>query len=237
MIASSSLILQVLFTFIGANLAPLILSTFSSGHLTLEALEQLLIQFTVFGAIASLPLTLFIIHKRKIPLFNRKQLTKNESYLIRGVSKKDWKFLLIYIPISYIPYLIGQMVLINIFDPNAPVNQIAIESLFEYLPMWQLFLMIVVVAPITEELLFRGMVLFQGDTLEVTWTRVLISGLLFGIVHSPTDIFSLYTYVGMGLIFAYAVRKTQSIEVAIIYHFLNNFIGFIQILALRYFIG
>lgn len=237
MIVSSSLILQVVFSVIGANLAPILLSLSSEGSVTFEGLQQILVSATVTGAIASLPITLFVIYKRKIPLFNRKQLSKKESFLIRGISKKDWKFMLGYIPASYFLYLIGQIILINLFDPGQPVNQIAIESLFDYLPMWQLFLMIVVVAPITEELLFRGMFLFPGESLEVSWVRVIISALFFGIVHTPTDIFSFYTYVGMGFIFAYAAKRTESIEVAIVYHFLNNLVGFIQILALRQFIG
>ena len=105
--------------------------------------------------------------------------------------------------------------------------------MFDYVPMWQMFIMIVIVAPIAEELLFRGILLFPGNKRNTTWVRVVISALLFGLVHTPTDFLSFYTYVGMGFIFSYAAKKRGSVEVAIVYHFLNNLFGFIQILLLQ----
>src|SRR5699024_8761706 len=130
-----------------------------SSTLHLPTLPSLFPYTTLFR---SLPLTLWVVHKREIPLFNRKQLTKNQSFILRGLSKKDWKFLLFYIPSSYILYILGENILINLLGPSEPINQIAVESMFEYIPVWQMFLMIVVVAPIAEELLFRGMILFSG---------------------------------------------------------------------------
>ncbi len=188
---------------------------------------------TVLGAILSLPLTLWVVHKRKIPLFNRKGLSKEESLIIRGVTKEDWIFLAQYIPTSYFVYTLTSSILSMILGPSEPVNQIAVESLFEYIPVWLMFIMIVIVAPITEELLFRGLLLFPGDQLDTGWIRTSISAVLFGIVHTPTDFLSFYTYVGMGFIFSYASKRTQTIEAAMIYHFLNNLFGFLVIAALR----
>src|SRR5699024_12849396 len=96
----------------------------------------------------------------------------------------------------------------------------------------QLFLLIECVARSAEELLFRGMLLFSGDKREATWLRVCISSLSFGFVHTPTVLLSIYTYVGMGLIFSYAAKHTQTFAASIVYHFLNNLLGFIVILAL-----
>src|SRR5699024_7411808 len=107
-----------------------------------------------------------------------------------------------------------------------------VESMFEYVPVWQMFLMIVIVAPIAEELLFRGMLLFSGDQREATWLRVCISSLAFGFVHTPTDLLSIYTYVGMGLIFSYAAKHTRTVEASIVYHCINNLLRIIDILDL-----
>src|SRR5699024_3620148 len=166
----------------------------------------------VDGKTSSLHITLLVINWRKLPLINRRQLTKKQSFIIRGLTKKDWKFLLKYIPSSYFLYMLGQIILAHFLGCSEPVNQRAVESLFDYVPLWQMFIMIVIVAPIAEELLFRGISLFPGDHLNTTWLRVLISAVLFGLVHNPTDILSFYTYVGMGLIFAYAAKRTETIE-------------------------
>ena len=232
MIITSSLVLQVVVTLVLSLYGPFIFNRFFNTPFTIEMLDLIPVYGTIYGTIISLPLTLWIIYKRKIPLFNRKQLTKNQSFILRGLSKEDWKFLLFYIPSSYTVYVLGENLLINLLGPSDPVNQIAVESMFEYVPVWQMFLMIVIVAPIAEELLFRGMLLFSGDQREATWLRVCISSLAFGFVHTPTDLLSIYTYVGMGLIFSYAAKHTQTVEASIVYHFLNNLLGFIVILAL-----
>src|SRR5690625_835226 len=128
----------------------------SSSPLHYEIFEKYVFLGIVYGTIRSLPLTLWIIYRRKIPLINRRQLTKEQSFIIRGLTKKDWKFLLKYIPSSYFIYMMGQIMLAYFLGSSEPVNQMAVESLFDYVPHWQMFIMIVIVAPIAEELLFRG---------------------------------------------------------------------------------
>lgn len=230
-IITSSLVLQLLTTLLTVN----IVSVFP-GYLreniqfNPEGLNQLIYQAAAIGTIISLPLTLLVIYKHKIPFFNRKQLSKEESFIIRGLTKEDWKFLLYYIPASFILYSLGYSLVVSVFGEGEAINQLAIEEMFNYVPIWQIFLMTVVVAPIVEEILFRGLVLFSRGTRETTWLRVIISSILFGLVHNPTNISSLYTYVGMGFIFSYAGKKTETLEAAMIYHFLNNLMGFLSLL-------
>lgn len=197
-----------------------------------EVFSELANFSAVFGTILSLPLTLLIVYSRKIPLFNRKQLTKQESFIVRGLDKEDWKFLLKYIPSSYTLFLLGNGLVIQLFGEAEAANQLAVEGMFDFIPVWQMFIMIVLVAPVVEELLFRGLILFSGDKLEPTWLRLILSAVLFGAIHSPTNIQSVYSYVGMGFIFSYAAKRTQSIEAPIIYHFLNNILAFMAVLSL-----
>jgi len=225
MILTSSLVLQIILTFI---LSPIVVS--NADEITNELIVQISVYGTIFGTIASLPLTLLVVYWLKIPLFNRRQLSKDDSFIVRGLTKADWKFLAKYIPLSYILYRIGDSIVAYFFGATVPANQAAVESLFGYIPVWVLFIMMVVVAPIVEELLFRGVMLFPGHRLNTTWVRTIVSAVLFGLIHAPTDIYSAYTYIGMGFIFAYASKRTQSIEAAMVYHFLNNLVGFIAIL-------
>lgn len=221
---SSNLVIQVLAVFGASFFMGLIVS-----NVTFEMLTDISIYGTIYGTIASLPLTLLVVYWLKIPIFNRKQLSKKESFILRGLTKEDWKFLLKYIPLSYILYILGSVVVGYFFGISEAQNQLAVESLFNYVPLWVLFIMIVVVAPIVEEVLFRGLLLFPGNRLETTWVRIIISAILFGLIHGPTDVYTAYTYIGMGLIFAYASKRTQTVEAAMVYHFLNNLMGFIQI--------
>lgn len=232
MIFTSSLVLQIVVAIGASFLVDIDLSGLDSETVRMMTEQEVLrlsINSTVYGTIISLPLVLLAIHWRKIPLINRRHLSRNESFLIRGLNKEDWKFLLRYIPISYVLYTIGSVIVAYFFGATEAANQVAVESLFDYVPMWIMFVMIVIVAPIAEELLFRGIVLFPGDRRETTWIRVITSAILFGLVHGPTDVYSLYTYVGMGFIFGYASKRTQTVEAAMVYHFLNNLMGFLVI--------
>lgn len=227
MIIGSSLFLQVVMVIILSYLIAAMVS-----NPTLETLAEASFYGSVYGTILSLPVTLLVVYLRKIPLFNRKQLSKEESFIIRGLTKEDWNFLVKYIPVSYILYIIGSVIVGSLFGVSEATNQVAIESLFDYVPAWVMFIMVVIVAPIVEELLFRGIMLFPGGRLETTWLRLIISTVLFAVVHGPSDVYTTYTYLGMSVMFAYASKRTQTVEAPIVYHTLNNLMGFIAIMSI-----
>lgn len=234
MLLASAFVLQILLLILASGITQSYPDLFFSNLQSETEIVSELINFSaVFGTILSLPLTLLVVTQRKIPLFNRKQLNRQESFVVRGLDKEDWKFLVQYIPSSYILFLLGNELVTIIFGQAEAVNQLAIEEMFKSVPVWQLFIMIVVVAPVVEELLFRGLILFSGQELETTWLRVIISAILFGAIHNPTNIQSIYSYVGMGLIFSYAAKRTQSIEAPIIYHVLNNLLAFGAVLSIQ----
>lgn len=197
---------------------------FNSGGMGMTAAEAdtFIIQATSLGSVVSLPLLFFIIVKRKIPLINRRGIGK----IFPGLAKAEWKFLLWYIPVSMYLFGVGGNIVQMLFGEGEMVNQQGIESMTGIVPVWLLFLMIVVAAPIAEEWLFRGMIMFRNPTNEITWTATIVSSIIFGLVHVPTDIPSAYTYMGMGLMFGFAAKKTGSVEAAIFFHFINNVIGF-----------
>ena len=87
------------------------------------------------------------------------------------------------------------------------------------------FLMIVIAAPVLEELIFRGIVL---DGLLKNYSPVksiLISSLLFGFVHlNPWQFISAFI---LGCFIGWIYHKTRSLSFAILIHATNNFIGFL----------
>ncbi|MCH7871151.1 MAG: CPBP family intramembrane metalloprotease [Planctomycetes bacterium] len=86
----------------------------------------------------------------------------------------------------------------------------------------QLFVMAIVVAPITEELLFRGLLLqLICRYTRRTWVAIALSGALFGLVHLdlPQAVLPL---TSMGIILGYVRVKYRSIELCILIHALFN---------------
>lgn len=187
--------------------------------------EQVILGAAI-GSVISLPILFYVIVKRKIPIVNRKK----RPLFSFGLSKKDWLFLLWYIPVAMIVFSLGAQVVYNIFGEPEAVNQQAVESMATIVPLWLMFIMVVISAPLVEEWLFRGLLLFHNPTKEVSWFWVIVSAVLFGLVHTPTDIASAYTYMGMGLMFGYAVKHTGSVEAAVVFHFINNALAFTQLL-------
>jgi membrane protease YdiL (CAAX protease family) len=86
-----------------------------------------------------------------------------------------------------------------------------------------IFLAGIVVAPLVEEVFFRGFI-FTGLREKYGWIAgALISATLFAIVHlQPLTMLPIFL---MGLIFAYLYQRTESIWPAVIMHFATNTLG------------
>jgi membrane protease YdiL (CAAX protease family) len=86
--------------------------------------------------------------------------------------------------------------------------------------LWGSFVLVVVVAPLTEELLFRGLIL-RGFLSRYTMRKaVLASAILFGIFHLNP-----WQFLGaaiMGMLFAWLFVRTRSLLPCFFGHALNN---------------
>jgi CAAX protease family protein len=83
-------------------------------------------------------------------------------------------------------------------------------------------LLIVIAAPISEEVCFRGM-LFGGLRERLPrLAAALISGLVFGALHATTGLSTVPILLGFGFILALLYEKTGSIVPGILLHMLNN---------------
>jgi membrane protease YdiL (CAAX protease family)/uncharacterized RDD family membrane protein YckC len=81
---------------------------------------------------------------------------------------------------------------------------------------------IVVLAPIGEELFFRGF-FFSGLRSRMSvWPAALISGLVFGSVHAPTGITTVIPLAALGIVLAWLYDRTGSLWPCVIAHTLNN---------------
>lgn len=86
----------------------------------------------------------------------------------------------------------------------------------------------IIVAPILEEILFRGIFMnwfFVNNPL----VSVILSGIIFGYVHAPfspsTDWIYALSKVLLGIILASVYARTKNIKANITVHFLNNFLA------------
>ena len=137
----------------------------------------------------------------------------------------------------WLPALVWVLVIVaENFLPNDPsFNQQAINKLAQDQPLFTFF-MAVVFAPLTEELTFRGMlaryVFPQQDNVKQTVLFLLVSTIIFALVHFPgtPQQFLVYASLGFSLGLAYISKGGLAYSIAL--HALNNLIGFLMIIML-----
>ena len=92
------------------------------------------------------------------------------------------------------------------------------------------FLVMVIIAPVVEELVFRKLIIDRviryGDKIVIVF-----SALIFGLSHGNLTQ-SIYTFF-LGLALAYFYVKTGNILLVIIYHSISNFISSVLVIALK----
>ena len=121
------------------------------------------------------------------------------------------------------------------FLPEDPsVSQQIVSQLTVEQPAFAFF-MVVVFAPLTEELIFRGMLaryLFPKQDKSKQVLFLLVSSILFALIHFPGDVqqFLVYTSLGFSLGLAYVSRKGLLYSISL--HALNNLVSFLMILML-----
>lgn len=122
---------------------------------------------------------------------------------------------------------IGGMVIINmiftlIMQVLTGKNGNVLAGVISNFSLWQTLLIVVIFAPIIEELVFRKLIYnLVGDYGQKTY--VIVSGLMFGLFHGNIGQ-SLYTF-WIGMLVAILYYKTGSIIYPIILHMLVNFTG------------
>ena len=142
---------------------------------------------------------------------------------------KAWKTILVgFVVLTIVKYIGGVVLpLENGIGANTE-NQAALEQL----GMSPLLLIVLtaIAAPMVEETVMRGLIL--GRVFNNSYLGVILSSLLFGLLHIPTNIGSWIIYGGMGLVLAVVYHKTQKLEYTIAIHFINNALGVLLMLLL-----
>ena len=137
----------------------------------------------------------------------------------------------------WLPALVWVLVIVvENFLPNDPsANQQMVDQLAQEQPLFTFF-MAVVFAPLTEELTFRGMlaryVFPQQDNVKKTALFLLVSTILFALVHFPTTPQQFLVYSALGLSMGLAYINKGGLAYSMGLHALNNLISFVMIMML-----
>jgi membrane protease YdiL (CAAX protease family) len=96
-------------------------------------------------------------------------------------------------------------------------------------PLWTLWITLIVVGPLLEEMFFRGF-LFKGIETSVLGPTgaTLISAGLWSVIHLQYDLFDILNVFILGLLLGVARARTQSILVPFVMHSTTNLVATVE---------
>ncbi len=199
--------------FIWQIVPTLILSLFSISVSNLDNIHKNI--YLILSNLTYLLILIIVYHKELKIDFNK---FKNDyKYIIR-------KYLPIYI-LGVILMGLSNIFISNITHYNISINEQNVRMYIKLFPIY-MFFSSTIYAPIVEEITFRKT--FK-NILNNKYLFIVISGLLFGIVHISNlndinDYLMIIPYVIMGIDFSYIYYKTNTIFSTIIFHSFHNLI-------------
>ena len=127
-------------------------------------------------------------------------------------------------------------IVVQFFLPNDPsVNQQTATDLTLTQPLFSFFAT-VIFAPLTEELIFRGMLarylFLKQDSSKQTLLFLLVSSLIFALIHFPGDVQQFFVYFSLGFSLGLAYISRKGLVYSISLHALNNLVAFLMTLML-----
>ena len=90
----------------------------------------------------------------------------------------------------------------------------------------------VLIAPVCEETIFRGLVLTIFDGKLPKWLSILISALVFALIHLPSPIAFIYTLT-LGVVLGFVRYRTKSLVPCVLAHIIFNATNYLLFLPLN----
>ena len=189
---------------------PLILSAL------LSARQFPLLQSGLLVALLSVAiLTVFIFSARK---------TEIATFNLSFFKAKDLARLVLSYLVIFTSNLFGSA-LLRLMNESTTSNQSTINNLVQNSSLISSFFLLVLIAPICEEILCRGIIpkkIFRGKEKF----GYLVGAVVFALLHTPTNLPSLLIYGGMSTVLTWTAYRTERLEMSILLHMIVNGIAF-----------
>ena len=167
------------------------------------------------GALSIVVLIVFIIGARKTQL-----ATFNLSFF----KAKDLARLVLSYLVIFATNLLGS-VLLRLTNEATTSNQSILNGLVQNSSLISTCFLLVLIAPICEEILCRGIIpkkIFRGKEK----LGFVVGAIVFALLHMPTNLPSVIIYGGMSTVLTWTAYKTERLEMSILLHMILNGIAF-----------
>ena len=167
------------------------------------------------SALSIVVLVVFIIGARK---------TKLATFNLSFFKAKDLARLVLSYLVIFATNLLGSA-LLRMMNETTTSNQSTLNGLVQNSSLISTFFLIVLVAPICEEILCRGIIpqkIFRGKEK----LGFIVGAIVFALLHTPTNLPSVIIYGGMSTVLTWTAYKTERLEMSILLHMILNGIAF-----------
>ena len=167
------------------------------------------------GVLSIVVLVVFIIGARK---------TKLATFNLSFFKAKDLARLVLSYLVIFATNLLGSA-LLRMMNETTTSNQSTLNGLVQNSSLISTFFLIVLVAPICEEILCRGIIpkkIFRGKEK----LGFVVGAIVFALLHMPTNLPSVIIYGGMSTVLTWTAYKTERLEMSILLHMILNGIAF-----------
>ena len=167
------------------------------------------------GALSIVILTVFILGARKTQL-----ATFNLSFF----KAKDLARLVLSYLVILATNLLGSL-LLRLTNEVTTNNQSILNGIVQNSSLISTFFLLVLIAPICEEILCRGIIpkkIFRGKEK----LGFVVGAIVFALLHTPTNLPSVIIYGGMSTVLTWTAYKTERLEMSILLHMILNGIAF-----------
>ena len=167
------------------------------------------------GALSIVVLIVFIIGARKTQL-----ATFNLSFF----KAKDLARLVLSYLVIFATNLLGSL-LLRLTNEVTTNNQSILNGIVQNSSLISTFFLLVLIAPICEEILCRGIIpkkIFRGKEK----LGFVVGAIVFALLHMPTNLPSVIIYGGMSTVLTWTAYKTERLEMSILLHMIVNGIAF-----------
>lgn len=221
-------IIICIFIYLGTSFLADLLLPFLNLTINKHTVFKILGFLNIGVTFVAMVLILIYIKKKNLKLFSRE--SKGYKSPIRYLLLVSYTMCSMSLPSLILKYA-------NNVDSNGnttTVNQEIITKISENVSLIYMFFMVVILSPILEEILFRGLPLFfkaKNDKFNSTIfiiLRLILFSLIFGSLHNPKNLVELLAYSSSGFFMGLTVMLTNRLETSLIIHILNNLIGFLM---------
>ena len=167
------------------------------------------------GSLSIVVLIVFIIGARKTQL-----ATFNLSFF----KAKDLARLVLSYLVILATNLLGSL-LLRLTNEVTTNNQSILNGIVQNSSLISTFFLLVLIAPICEEILCRGIIpkkIFRGKEK----LGFVVGAIVFALLHMPTNLPSVIIYGGMSTVLTWTAYKTERLEMSILLHMILNGIAF-----------